>query len=219
MRRIKLAVGLPLSGTQRDDDFWLSFLLMDKPADIKLYVPNIPIGDFGRDIAYIRNDLKRQSDRDGITHLIMMDTDQLYPRDTITKLLRHAKSGKEIVVAPVHRRYNPFELILMRGMPDHYQYISDEEKYSGNLIEIDAAGTGCMMIDLEALKDIPDPWFDLDVKAPSGKPIGEDIGFCWKARQAGHRIWADTSIEIDHIARIRINRAFYEIGKKINRAA
>jgi hypothetical protein len=45
------------------------------------------------------------------THLLMMDTDQTYPQDTITKLLSHDVT---VCGAVIHRRYPPFEPILYR---------------------------------------------------------------------------------------------------------
>lgn len=213
-RNIRLGIGLPLAGTQRDDDFWLSFIAMEKPDRYTLYVPDNPIGEFAQDIAHNRNDLIRQAKRDKMDYFIMLDTDQIYhQKDTITKLLKHALSGKDVVIGPVHRRYDRFELLLKRGEPGKYYDVPDEEKYSGDLIEIDAAGTGCVLYSMKALLDIPAPWFELST-LPNGKPLGEDYYLCSKLRKAGYRIWADTSIEIDHIARIRINRGFYEAIEK-----
>jgi hypothetical protein len=43
------------------------------------------------------------------------------------------------------------------------------------------------------------PWFkwELDVANPSGK--SEDFYFCEKAREAGLKIWADTSLRCGHV--------------------
>jgi GT2 family glycosyltransferase len=176
------------------------------------------VGEFGRDIAILRDSLMRQALDDGYSHLLMMDTDQAYPRDVITKLWAHAKAGREVVIAPVHRRYPPYELILFRGAPDAYTAVPDAEKYSGDLIPVDAGGSGCMIISLRAALELDDPWFELGF-TPSGRPLGEDIGFCARMREAGYHIWADTSIEIDHLARITINREFHEVHTRLNRAA
>lgn len=223
---LNIAVGFPLTGTLMDRRFSGSYrqavytyMRLDGAPSIREYEPEVPIGRFARDIAHNRNDLIRQALADGVSHLIMMDTDQVYPADIIIKLATHAARGKDIVVAPVHRRYQPFELILIRGEnPDEYVSIPDEEKYSGEMIEIDAAGAGCIMFSLKAALDIDEPWFTLDDKTPAGGAMGEDIAFCWKLRKAGYRIWADTSIEIGHLAEILINREFHEIHQRLSSA-
>lgn len=220
---LNMAVGMPLSGMQQDNRFAssyrravYSYLDLQGRPPLKEYEPDLPIGRFTRDVANNRNDIIRQALKDGVSHVIMLDTDQIYQPDIIIKMAAWAARGKDIVIGPVHRRYDPFELILMRGQPDAYEYIPDKEKYSGKLIEVDAAGTGCIMFSMLTVLDLKDPWFSLDDKTPSGKEIGEDIGFCWKLRQKGYRIWADTSIEIGHMAEIVINREFHEIWKRLN---
>ncbi len=218
-----IGVGVPLTGTRLDRRFASSyrqamytFLVMPDRPRIVEYEPDVPIGEFAREVAHNRNDLVRQALHDGISHLIMMDSDQIYSPDVIVKLAAWAARGKDFVTAPVHRRYEPFELIMLRGAPDQYENIPDEEKYSGKLIPIDATGCGCMMFSLLAALEIDDPWFEL-MPTPKGDQMGEDIAFCSKMRAAGVEIYADTSIVIDHIAEIAINREFHEIWKRLNR--
>lgn len=200
-----LGIGIPLVGTFREDDFWLSFLTL-RTSGFRLYVPHIPIGAFTKDISALRNDIVYQALEDGVSSLLLLDTDQAYPPDTVEKLLSCADSA-DIAVGPVHRRYPPFELMLKRGEPDAYVDVPEEEKYSGEVIPIDAAGTGCMLINTLTFCDLDAPWFELST-TPSGKTLGEDFYFCAKARAAGKRIVADTSIEIGHLARIRIDHMF-----------
>jgi cellulose synthase/poly-beta-1,6-N-acetylglucosamine synthase-like glycosyltransferase len=60
----------------------------------------------------------------------------------------------------------------------------------------------------EAFPQHPDPWFeDHSVK---GKSVGEDIMFCLRAQAVGYDVWIDPRIEIGHIKRYDMNRAFWE---------
>ena len=220
---LNIGVGIPLTGTVQNRLFastyrqaMYEYLMLPGTPPIREYEPDIPIGQFSRDVAHNRNDLVKQALNDGVSHLIMLDSDQIYEKDIIIKLAAWAAKGKNCVVGPVHRRYDPFELILMRGEPDNYRWISDEEKYSGDLIEIDAAGTGCIMFSMLALLDLPMPWFEIS-KTPEGQTMGEDVRFCYHLRKAGYQIQADTSIEIGHLAEIVINKEFHMMWKKLNR--
>lgn len=223
---LNIGVGLPITGTQTHRLFAASYrqaiytyLALDGSPSIREYEPTVPIGQFAREVAHNRNDLVRQALEDGVSHLIMLDTDQIYPSDLIIKLAAWAARGKDVVIGPVHRRYEPFELILMRGKDlDSLVSVPDEEKYSGEMIEVDAGGAGCMMFSMLAALELDDPWFELGT-TPGGYTLGEDVSFFWKLRQKGYRIWADTSIEIGHLAEIIINREFHEIFKKLSKRA
>ncbi|OPY78290.1 MAG: Glycosyl transferase family 2 [Syntrophorhabdus sp. PtaU1.Bin153] len=223
-RGFRIGIGTPLTGKTSDNRFQSSyrraiytFLKYDDIPPIKEYEPDVPIGEFARDIATNRNHLLTQALEDGMSHLVMTDTDQILPPDIFVKLIAHAARGKDVVIAPVHRRYDPFELILMRGEdPDRFIHVPDEECYSGKLIKVDNGGGGCFIVSMKAVLDILYPWFTLDDKTPLGGDMGEDVAFFWKLRQKGYQIWADTSIEIGHIAEVVINREFHEIWKRLS---
>jgi hypothetical protein len=201
-----LGIGFPVIDKAVSLDFMVSFLAMDKP-DYTLLVPKFVIGSFAKDIAAIRNNLVDQALNDGCSHLLMLDTDQVY-RDSamVMKMLSHKMP---VVGAPVHRRYPPFDAILLRGDVGEYKFIPDEEVYGGGLIEIDATGTGCIMLDMSIFDQLNRPFFEITMKGD--KVVGEDIGFCSKLRAKGIPIRADTSIEIGHMTLFEVNRQTYEM--------
>lgn len=204
----KLAIGFPLVDRNVSFDFMASFILMEKP-DYTLLVPKFPVGEFQRDIAAVRNNLVEQALHDGCSHLLMMDTDQVYRTPgMVDRMLSH---DAHVVGAPVHRRYPPFDAILLRGSVGKFKYIPDSEVYSGDLIDIDAIGTGCIMFRMDIFDEIEPPWFEIGTDAETGKTIGEDIGFCSKVKAAGFDIKADTSIEIGHLTQFEVNRNTYEM--------
>jgi GT2 family glycosyltransferase len=123
---------------------------------------------------------------------------------------------KDIVGATVHRRYPPFAPILYRGEQGKYKYVPDDEKYSGELIEVDATGTGCILYKMQVFLDVDYPWFVIGKDPKTGKTIGEDIGLCIRLREKGFRIYVDTSLDVDHLSTFRVNRATYELFKKFS---
>jgi hypothetical protein len=207
-----LGVGFPLIDKTVHVDFMVSFVQLEKP-DYTLLIPKFPVGEFPRDIAAVRNNLVEQALFEGCSHLLMLDTDQVYrDPEMITKMLKH---GIPVVGAPVHRRYPPFDAILLRGDIGQYKYIPDAEVYSGDLIDIEATGTGCIMFQCELFDEFEKPWFEITSDPKTGKTIGEDIGFCHKLRERGIPIRADTSIEIGHMTTFEVNRSTYELFKHI----
>jgi len=205
---VKLAVGLPITDAQVFTQFFLSFVSLDMLADCRLIYPTTPSGN--SDIAKIRTGLCEEALQLGCTHLLMLDTDQVYhDKDLIPRLLAHKK---DIVGGKVHRRYPPFEPILNVGG----YHVDDSEIEKGGLVRVDSTGTGCLLIDLTKLENVGHPWF-APMPMEDGTMTGEDIGFCKKAAAAGLEIFVDCGVEIGHLANFQVNNALYQIWKKLNR--
>jgi hypothetical protein len=143
----------------------------------------------------IRNGLVEQAMTAGCTHLFMGDTDQVYPNDTLVRLLSHRLS---VVAGKVHRGSPPYDPILYRGENYQYELVSDDEWRDGQLVEVDAIGCGAVLYDMRCFMDIPPPWFEF-TRDDDGTPVGEDIAFCHKLRQAGYLIHVDCSVKVGHL--------------------
>ena len=40
--------------------------------------------------------------------------------------------------------------------------------------------------------------------------FGEDVSFCWRARQCGYDIWCDSKIELGHVGNCIVTRKYFE---------
>lgn len=201
----KLGIGIPLNFPQIPAAFFDSFILMDKPEWI--YIRS-SVGA----IDVMRNQIVESAMQAGCTHLIMMDADQIYERGTIPRLLAHKKDAVGCMVC---RRYPPFDPLMLRGDIGHYKMIEDWTP--GELVEVDATGTGCIMFDMRVFREIPGPWFKFD-QTEDGKPVGEDIGFCSAMRKAGFQIFVDTGCPAGHLSNMVVNEATYRLYKRLKRA-
>ncbi len=105
----------------------------------------------------------------------------------------------------------------MRGHLGAYERVPDEEAYSGDLVPVDATGTGCVLFDTRVFLEIPRPWFELGEF--NGAPLGEDISFCSKARAAGIPIHVDTSVEVDHLSTFRVNAGTARLFQAFNQGS
>ena len=205
---MKLAIGLPISDDKVYTQFFLSFVALDKPEGTVVLYPKTQFHT--SDIGKVRDSLCVQAIEAGCTHLLMMDTDQVYhDEDIIKRLLDHRK---DIVCGKVHRRYPPFEPILNIGR----KHVSDELIEKGGLIEVDATGTGCMMIDLDVLRAVEMPWFNNGINDEGGV-VGEDVNFCYKAKEKGFKVFVDCDVTIGHIALVQVGQTLYNVFKKLNK--
>ena len=190
----KLAIGIPCSYPSVPIQFFESFIKIDRPT----FIPIIPKSGA---IDQLRNYIVATALDKGCTHLLMMDTDQEYSVNVVTKLMSHKLP---VVHCAISRRYPPFDRILYEG--ELGKYITKTDYKDGDLIEVDACGTGCVMYQTKVFQDIPYPWFEFTEF--NGKTVGEDIGFCNKLKKAGYKIFVDTSIEIVHLAPFGITKEF-----------
>lgn len=193
-----LGIGIPCTFPFIPSSFFYSYALMEKPDHIFIHADNGPIDT-------LRNDIVEKAQAERCTHLIIMDVDQIYPANTITKLLSHKLP---IVGCRVHRRYPPFDSLMLKIekiTENINSYVSIDEWEEGSLVEVDATGGGCIMYDMNIFKKMPFPWFRFR-KQGNNQNVGEDIGFCQDLKAAGYKIYVDSSLECGHLTTMVVNR-------------
>jgi len=196
---LSLGIGVPCTFPMVPLSFFSSFIMMDRPAFLYIPADNGPIHA-------LRNSIVENAKHLGVNKLMMMDVDQVYHPQTIPQLLSH---NLPVVGALVHRRYPPFDSLMMKKVElderrDTYESIDEWE--DGELVEVDGTGTGCVMYDMKVFRDLPYPWFRAQYN-PDGSPIGEDFGFCQDLKAAGYRIYVDTSVPCGHLTTMIVNTA------------
>lgn len=201
----KLGIGIPHNFPMVSDAFFDSFIAMEKPDFFYLRSPH-------GNIENMRNELAKESLMGGCTHIMMLDSDQVYNIKTITRLLSHRLP---IVGCLVYRRYPPFDPIMFRKKDGHFESITEWEPNS--LIEVDRTGTGCIMFETEVFRKIPYPWFRFRT-GPYGGTIGEDFGFCDDLREKGYKIYVDTSIPSDHLTHMLVNEGTWKLYNRLKEA-
>lgn len=212
---LKLAICLPLSSYEVPTAFFVSFLALEKPSFYHLIFPSVPVGEHSESMASIRNDLVSQAMEKGCTHIAMLDTDQNYPKDTLIRLLSH---DLPVVFAKVHRRYPPFDPILLRKDEDSDKYFDipygewKENKKNNRLQEVDAIGGACSLFQTETFFNIKYPWYRIIPGNERRRRMGEDIFLCTqKLKKAGYSIFVDLNIDIGHFTHMEADEDLYEL--------
>lgn len=188
-KNVLVGLGIPDTGRVFMAEFFDSFICVNRPMKSVYIRP-----DGKGPIDHIRNALVDVAKKLGCTHLWMADTDQVYPQDTLIKLLSH---DLDVVAAKVHRRYPPYDPLLLRGEIHNYKTVPEDEWKQGGLIEVDATGCGSILYKMEVFKKIEHPWFQFKLEDPD--PIGEDVFFCSKLKEAGYGIFVDCDIRVGHM--------------------
>lgn len=206
---VKLAIAFPLNFPMVPASFLKTVMLLERPTFNFLQAYNGPIDE-------MRNQLVTEALGSGCTHMIMMDTDMTYHPETITRLLSHRL---DVVGALCYRRYPPFEPLMMRGEINSYRTITEWK--DGDLVEVDATGTGCLLFDMDIFKRMRPPWFRFrpNPDTEKGGIVGEDIGFCSDLKKAGYKIFVDTSVPAGHLTTLEVTNATWKLYEKMKEVA
>ena len=178
---------------------------------------------------YTRTDLARNKAgaellKTNYTHLIMLDIDHRHPVDIVQKLCfwllwdKFTKAGKNIqVLGGINfRRSAPHDPCAHLFGSDGAIYAPAE--WDKGLMEVDAIGTGSILIAREVFETIPPPWFwnPYDNVWNDVWP-GEDMGFSRKCREFGIKMYVDTQLTSPHIVEAEIGeREFRACIKRDN---
>jgi len=156
------------------------------------------------------------------THVLMLDADEVHPPQTVSRLAQRVRDNPEIevIAALAYRRGEPYEPMAYRLAGKDQLEAMIEAAYAPGLYECDAMSTGAMMIARSVFERLPYPWFQYDYRAAASLAwpdcalesidnIGlrsEDLYFCELCRNAGIKLWIDTTVQSAHAARRWVTR-------------
>jgi hypothetical protein len=142
-------------------------------------------------VAEARNRCVELARGHGAGHLLFLDSDMVFPRATLERLMAH---GKDIVGATYPKRVAPHPALgaVLEG---------GRVEGGGALVEMRHLPTGCLLVRMAVFDALDAPHFRFAVDAATGAIVGEDYDFCNRARAAGFAVWCDPglSFEIGHI--------------------
>jgi 2-polyprenyl-3-methyl-5-hydroxy-6-metoxy-1,4-benzoquinol methylase len=150
-----------------------------------------------------RNSLVDLAIVNGCDYLWMLDDDGIIPLGAFEKLMSHKK---DVIGALYFQRGGAYHPVLMKRYTkkdglvgvDFLQHF-DPILVNRGLHEIDGViGGGCMLFKMDVFDKIPQPYFWID------GIVGTDVHVCQQLRDAGVKLWVDTSVELGHVADARI---------------
>jgi len=160
-----------------------------------------------------------------ITHILFVDDDMTFPRDTITRLVRH---NKDMVACNAYRKQPPYiPIAAVLDDNNRFQPIHMPPA-EGKLLRISVVGTGLVLFKPEVFSIVPFPWFEMVYEKTNqtdfkmyedcvpqnvirGKIlISEDMRFFMIAQSYGLKLYCDFSIDVGHLTAQTINWKSHE---------
>lgn len=156
-----------------------------------------------------RQDLAEFAIASGATHVLWLDSDMRFPRDTIERLLAHMDK-RRIVGVNYSTRSVPADFVAIKHLPVDekdvgLKLITRED--STGLEEVDAMGFGVVMMPVSVFNEFPDPatdpwfWFRM---GSFGNHVGEDVHFFQLAASKGIKSYVDHDLskECAHVGEL-----------------
>lgn len=144
-----------------------------------------------------RDRIASKAINEGYTHVLWFDADMIF-QDSILDDLQF--SGKPFVSGICQARRKGYHSALFSNL-DLNKLERFETPYPTDTFEIAGCGFACVLIKTQILKDV------MVQEGTCFLPMlsyGEDLAFCKRAKLLGHRIYAEPSAVLGHMAHIAI---------------
>lgn len=195
---MKTLIAIPC-GDQCSTDFLRALLSLEMVGQVQITFAQ------GSLIYDARNKLTEIAMEGEFDRVLWLDSDMIFPSDTMKRLAAHLDEGKQMVTGVYSTRKQPLEPTIYRNIsikqePGEKFATPKREVYTDwpkeGLFEVAACGFGCCMMTAALLRRI------LDEFGAGFTPVvgfGEDISFCLRVRELKEKIWCDPGFRLGHV--------------------
>lgn len=144
---------------------------------------------FGTILPNLRSELVMGAFNISASHVLFIDSDMVFPPDTVQRLLSH---DLDIVAANCIQR----QRLRWTARKDQREVESLDRV---GLEEVTTVGFGVTLIKTSVFNKLQVPWFD--TPWDGARHMGEDIYFCQLANHGGYKIFIDHDLsqEVGHV--------------------
>lgn len=152
-----------------------------------------------------RNNIANAAMEDGWDRILWLDSDMTFEPDIMRRFAEDMdRKNADFVSGLYFKRCRPTAPVIFRELiwdPKPEEVRIKAENYwnypRNSFFEIDGSGFGGVMMNVKMLKDVSEH-FGLPFSPLMG--FGEDMSFCWRAKQLGYKMWCDSRIKMGHLS-------------------
>ena len=196
---LKYLIAIPCFDTVYTD-FMLSMLNIQRVGEVYCQVVKSSL------IYDARNKLADIAVKEGYDRVLWLDSDIIFDPDIMVRMSKHLDNGLEYVSGLYFKRQFPTDPVAFKTITQEKEgkeLITKALVYNdypkNSLFQVDATGFGAVMLTTELLKKVKNK-YGLPFSPQLG--LGEDMSFCWRAKQVGAKLYCDSSIKLKHIGSI-----------------
>lgn len=158
-----------------------------------------------------RNQLAAMAIQKEVDYIFWLDSDMMFAPATLrhmVKVLEERCDEQTILSGVYFRRVEPFTPVAFSKLD-----LSEAPKWENiaelpdDLFEVEGIGFGCVLAPTQVFMDVLAKFGDMFTPING---VGEDLSFCWRARQCGWKIVCDPRFDLGHVGHHIITRDFWE---------
>ena len=159
-----------------------------------------------------RNSLARQAIKSEVDQVLWLDSDMVFGPDLLQRMTKVRQDNNiDMLTAICFRRKPPYTPCLFDRLErldnGKVSYTSIMSVPDG-IFKVGGCGMAGVLMGLDVLISVAAKF---DGKMFDPLPgMGEDVSFCWRARQCGYDIYCDTSIELGHVGQCVVTRGYFD---------
>ena len=158
-----------------------------------------------------RDQIAKRALLDEADLVMWFDSDMTFNPDTLQRMLKLIDEGHDMVTGIYYRRTPPFSAVAFKTMELNEEGTAFEwtefDEIPSEPFEVEACGFGCVLMKTEIFVAVFSKFGQMFTPIVN---CGEDIAFCWRARQCGYKIIADPSIGLGHVGHTIITKDFFD---------
>lgn len=162
-----------------------------------------------------RDNLAQQAIQMGADRILWLDSDMVFSPDVLSTLSRTMQETKADMVTGVYfKRVEPFTPVLYEKLElkdGQVSYKDWGELPKEDVFEVAGCGFGCVLMNTDVAMSILAKFHEMFT--PLGN-MGEDLAFCWRARQLGYKIVCNQTLPLGHVGYNVVTRGFYNVYQK-----
>ena len=167
--------------------------------------------EVGSLVYHARNNLARQAIKAEADWVLWLDSDMVFAPDTLQRMLKVCQDNSiDFLTAVCFRRKPPYTPCLF----DRLEKVDKGASYTAllsapeGLFKVGGCGFAGVLVSTQVILDVAAKFNGRMFDPIEG--FGEDVSFCWRARQCGYDIWCDSGIEFGHVGNCIVTRGYFE---------
>lgn len=158
-----------------------------------------------------RNALAAKAVEIGADFVLWLDSDQTFNPDLLVRMYQTLTDNNlDILTGLYFRRVPPYSPVLFDKLEMLESGVCEWTDWKDkpiplNLFEVGGCGFGCVLMKTDVFFDVQGTFQDMF--GPINR-VGEDLSFCWRARQCGYKIYCDPDIICGHVGYAVIDERF-----------
>lgn len=160
-----------------------------------------------------RNDLATQAVQIEADYVFWLDSDMKFEPDTLVRMMDTLqKNDLDILTGLYFRRVPPFTPVLFDKLEINGEECdwSEFKTIPDELFEVGGCGFGCVLMKTDVFFDVHGKFGNMFAPIANN---GEDIAFCWRARNCGYKIFCDPNIVCGHVGYSVVDDQFFKAFK------